>query len=141
MKKFSALMLFSILLSACSSSNVESINGSSAPIENTRWVLKTLKDVGNLSGAKEVTLTLRGENKADGNAGCNNYFTTYKLQNQNLSFSDVGATRMYCESAMSVEDNFTKMLKTVTRYQVSGTTLILYKGDVQLATFESVLLN
>lgn len=107
---------------------------------NTRWVLRGLKGINNLGVAHEITLTLREGNKADGNAGCNTYFTTYKTENQSLYFLDVGTTRMFCQDAMNVENAFVGVLKSVNSYKIRGSQLTLLKDNEPLATFESVWL-
>ena len=53
--------------------------------------------------------------------GCNSIFFSVKLKNNHrIHFSGVGSTMMYCDGNMKLEENFGKLLPTITKYQVKG---------------------
>ena len=50
--------------------------------------------------------------------GCNSIFFSVKLKNNHrIHFSGVGSTIMYCDGSMKLEENFGKLLPTITNYR------------------------
>ncbi|MGE8497616.1 MAG: META domain-containing protein [Pseudomonas sp.] len=67
-----------------------------------------------------LTITLDGEGRAYGNAGCNHWFASYTLDGENLSFGAPGSTRKLCAPAlMEQESSFLEYLGTVVRWDMS----------------------
>lgn len=114
---------------AMSGSSASKVGKSQPSLANTKW---TLAD--HVKG-KIPTLNIEGE-KLNGNAGCNNYFGTVKLDASNGTFSagQMGSTRMMCDN-MSVEKNFMDMVGKANKYVVSGNTLELYQDNLLLLKF------
>lgn len=89
-----------------------------------------------LTKLKEITTDLEGKRIAQGSAfmGCNNIFFTVstndktKLSN-NITFSQVGMTRMACQENMELEASFGKNISTMTIYQLEGQFLTLSSED------------
>ena len=68
--------------------------------------------------------------------GCNSIFFSIKLKNNHrINFSGVGSTMMYCEGNMKLEENFGKVLPTITKYQVKGHFLTLKNKNGQTMKF------
>ena len=68
--------------------------------------------------------------------GCNSIFFSVKLKNNHrIHFSGVGSTMMYCEGNMKLEENFGKLLPTITKYQVKGHFLTLKNKNGQTMKF------
>ena len=68
--------------------------------------------------------------------GCNSIFFSVKLKNNHrINFSGVGSTMMYCEGNMKLEENFGKLLPTITKYQVKGHFLTLKNKNGQTMKF------
>lgn len=94
------------------------------------WTVLKLKGLDQLSSAP--TLVFQEEDqKLSGFAGCNNYFSTYQLKGQEITFDHSGATRKLCPD-MSVEDVFFKLLPEVARYEVVKKELYLYNVSDEL---------
>ena len=76
------------------------------------------------------------DSKLGGFAGCNNYFSTYTLTGNNISFGNTGTTRKMCPD-MSSEDTFLNLLTMVARYEVVKKELYLYdpKDEVLILAF------
>lgn len=67
-----------------------------------------------------LTLTLDAEGRAYGSAGCNHWFGPYQLQDQQLSFGQLGSTRKLCPPAlMEQEARFFEALSKVQRWDFS----------------------
>lgn len=68
--------------------------------------------------------------------GCNSIFFSVKLKNNHrIHFSGVGSTMMYCDGSMKLEENFGKLLPTITKYQVKGHFLTLKNKNGQTMKF------
>jgi heat shock protein HslJ len=96
-----------------------------APLENTIWQLTGLAD-GELNAAlaiHQVTATFDPvELRISGNAGCNRYFSSYKLDGEQLVIPEaVASTRRMCaEPQAAIEKAFLSMLKQVACYQIKA---------------------
>ena len=68
--------------------------------------------------------------------GCNSIFFSVKLKNNHrINFSGVDSTMMYCDGNMKLEENFGKLLPTITKYQVKGHFLTLKNKNGQTMKF------
>lgn len=68
--------------------------------------------------------------------GCNSIFFSVKLKNNHkINFSGVGSTMMYCDGNVKLEENFGKLLPTITKYQVKGHFLTLRNKNGQTMKF------
>lgn len=68
--------------------------------------------------------------------GCNSIFFSVKLKNNHrIHFSGIGSTMMYCDGNMKLEENFGKLLLTITKYQVKGHFLTLKNKNGQTMKF------
>ena len=68
--------------------------------------------------------------------GCNSIFFSVNLKNNHrIHFSGVGSTMMYCDGNMKLEENFGKLLPTITKYQVKGHFLTLKNKNGQTMKF------
>ena len=67
---------------------------------------------------------------------CNSIFFSVNLKNNHrIHFSGVGSTMMYCDGNMKLEENFGKLLPTITKYQVKGHFLTLKNKNGQTMKF------
>lgn len=118
---------------SCSSSNITNTN---APLENTRWILKSLNGSKITQGTKEVYIEFKSaENRVNGNGGCNNYFGSYTKNGSSLKIGPVARTEMFCEGKMDVENALVTGLEKTIKYKVRLNTLELYDADKLFATF------
>lgn len=67
-----------------------------------------------------LSLTLGEDGRAYGNAGCNHWFASYRLDAESLSFGAAGSTRKLCAPAlMEQEARFLDSLGQVQRWDIS----------------------
>ena len=67
-----------------------------------------------------LTMTLGKDGRAYGNAGCNHWFASYRLEGDSLRFGPVGSTRKLCAPAlMEQEHRFLDAMGQVQRWDVS----------------------
>ncbi len=93
-------------------------------LEGVQWQAQLLVVNGALAPVlPEVDVTLAfKKGDVSGNAGCNNYFGQYMLDNDNLTITAVGATLMACEPSerMQQEAAYLAMLGAVASYEFSA---------------------
>lgn len=110
-------------------SSASKVGKAQPALTGTKWALAD-----HVKG-KIPTLNIDGE-KINGNAGCNNYFGTAKVDpaTGNFSAGGLGSTRMACEN-MSVEKNFMDMVGKANKYVITGSVLELYQDNLLLLKF------
>ena len=68
-----------------------------------------------------LTITLDQDGRAFGTAGCNHWFASYTMKDQQISFGPAGSTRMMCAPAlMEQEQRFLEALSQVQRWDLSA---------------------
>lgn len=74
-----------------------------------------------------------------GTAPCNKFFGSYHLytpkkgERKNINFAEIGGTMRLCPDAQ-VEEDFTRMLPTITRVKIEGDHLLMFNpGDSLMA--------
>ncbi len=106
-------------------------------LAGTQWTLVNFETDRELIPAlAEAPATLHfsldGEEKGtiSGRSGCNRYFASYNLNNDQLSFGPIGATRMMCSPAqMNQETRYFQALATCGRCVSSNEELLIeYNG-------------
>lgn len=95
------------------------------------WTVIKIKGLEQLSSAPTMKFDDE-ETKVSGFAGCNNYFSTYKISGNEMNLGPAGATRKLCPD-MTVENVFFKNLPKIARFEVVKKELYLYdQSDVLL---------
>jgi heat shock protein HslJ len=111
----------------------------SVPLLDTHWRLAQLGEriIDNPAGARDVHISLSsGNNAVSGNLGCNRMFGHYALENGMLKFDELGATKMYCQEHMALEQAFNNALMATLRWKITGQTLELFdESGKSVATF------
>ena len=101
------------------------------------WTLKTMEgaDIEKLFTTNIPTIEFDTKaGKAFGNAGCNRYNTTYKLEEGKITFGPVMATKMACPS-LEGEGKFVKLLETPFEASINDGDLTFYKDGKVILTF------
>jgi len=109
---------------------------SPTPLEDATWILESYGEQGNLLTmleGTEITATFdSAEKQVNGSAGCNSYFGDYQLSDNELTFTIIGHTEMYCmepEGVMEQETQYLKTLNSAESYQVKDGTLQVNCGN------------
>jgi heat shock protein HslJ len=68
-------------------------------------------------------------------SACNSYFGDYTIEVDNLSFSGIGSTEMFCEGTMEQEQEYFEALADINGWSVEGATLEFY-GETAYLVFE-----
>jgi heat shock protein HslJ len=134
------LMALCVALLGSSCKHGQKTAASDKPLMETHWLLRTLKGraIEPTNVRQEPYLLLVAASKRlNGSGGCNNLMGAFVLDGQQLSFAQVGATRMHCPGAMEVENAFLEALRATTRYRIQGSSLTLLADEAELATLEA----
>jgi len=94
------------------------------------WTVIKIKGLEQLSSSPTMVFE-KEDTKVGGFAGCNNYFSTYTVAANALTFGNTGATRKLCAD-MSTEDAFLKSLSQVARFEIVKKELYLYDINDEL---------
>jgi heat shock protein HslJ len=89
-------------------------------------------------GSKAFLEIASSQTRFSGNAGCNRMFGSVTLSGRNISFGNVGTTRMFCNEngAMKLEADFTRALERVTRFEKSGNNLSFFARNRLVLKFK-----
>ncbi len=108
----------------------------SATLEGTTWQL-----IAYLDGGGNLTLPYREapatllmqDGQAGGTTGCNNYFGSYTLDGDSLTFGPMGATMMACPEPQSMQEQaYLAGLGNVAGYVIVGNQLHLLNADGEI---------
>lgn len=127
----------STILLSCSAN--KKINAPAIPLYETKWALKKIHtDAGVENVQTKAFIRFVELNKsAGGNGSCNSFGSSITINNNEISFTGVFSTKMYCEEVQKTEDAYFKQLEKVTRFEIKGNTLSLYQGEKILLEFAS----
>jgi len=127
----SALVAISFSLLACGEAT-----GDTANIEDTKWVLESYGEQGNLQAVlagTRVTATFdSAEDQVKGSAGCNTYFGDYQISGNNLSIPVIANTEMYClepEGIMEQENQYLSAMRAAESYEIQNGKLRIIAGS------------
>ena len=116
MKKYFAAAALLVTMAACGSAAQDKT------LEGTTWKLAKMESIPATAINQETDFFTLEFNAADtmvaGRTNCNRFFGKYELKGKELSFENLGMTRMACPD-MQYEDAFVKMLDEVDSYEIS----------------------
>jgi heat shock protein HslJ len=138
MKSYNYLFitLISILMTFCTSSSETTTN----PLINDIWALEFLKGVDYQpdSSSKErpiIEIHLK-DKKVSGNTGCNSMIGTVIVEEDQIEFSDIVTTKMFCSE--SIEQEFLIALGMANNYKIEKMKLYLYEDDQEIMIFQKI---
>ena len=136
----SALVLTMI---SCSPKTTSQNMKPNASLTNTRWKMVKLAGLETFPRLeKDAFIQFDATNsRYHGNAGCNNFNGSYKLDGNKIGLGAAAMTKMFCAGdGMKVEDMFVKIMHTVDNYQINGDHLVLKSGENVVAEFDALYL-
>ena len=124
MKTFLLILVLSLASKSCNESK-EQIT------LNNNWKVTSMQNTSSFEKNPTIQFDEK-EKRISGFSGCNNYFGTYSIEKNNLSFSQMGSTRKMCLD-MTVENTFMNNLRNVTHYKIEKGKLFLFNDkNVQI---------
>jgi len=76
------------------------------------------------------------QKRVSGYAGCNRFFGNYTRAGNDISFSPLASTKMYCQESQPTEYALLEALQRADRIMISENQLRLFTGSVELLLFE-----
>jgi heat shock protein HslJ len=106
------------------------------PLAGTRWEVINYNNgrgalVSVLDGSR-IALDFSTDGQVSGNAGCNNYFTSYQVNGNNITIVQPSSTSLFCaepEGVMDQEAEFLAALQTAVTFRITGDTLEMRSAD------------
>ncbi len=105
-------------------------------LEDTLWTLVSYGDPSNPQGVledSEITAEFdSAEGTVNGSAGCNNYFGSYEVDGETITFDPLGSTMMACpepEGIMDQETAYLAALGSAVTYHIEGDRLEMRNAD------------
>jgi len=118
-----ALVVGAVLACGCTMSVTA---GETGTLIGTSWLAEDIDGRGVID-MLQSTLTFETQVRIVGMGGCNTFFGTAKLDDENLEIGPLGSTRMACaESIMNQESRFFAALEAARRYRLDRDTDLLY---------------
>ncbi|MBQ1973424.1 MAG: META domain-containing protein [Paraprevotella sp.] len=123
MKKIVMLLMCASLFISCDSA--KKVSEGSKELMSTEWkIVKANGQAVEMGEEGQPTFALN-EKEVYGATGCNNYFGTYTLEGEKLSFAQMGATQRMCVN-MDAERNILLALEKVSAFKVESEKAYLY---------------
>ena len=138
--KTTAILLFAIILNACSASNQATSNISNDTMKSAQNTLNgtfTVSEMAVENLTTNLTITFDEANsKVSGFSGCNNFSGNYTTEGNTIKFSALGSTKKMCVDKNSnlVESKMMAALGKVTNFEIKGDKLILLDSKTELLT-------
>jgi putative lipoprotein len=102
--------------------------GATGDLAGSHWVLADLNGDGLVEGT-HVTLDFAEKGRATGSGSCNRYFSTVEISGSSIRFGAVGATRMACGTAISLQEvKYFEAIEAAHRFTIEGNTLSIFGG-------------
>lgn len=105
--------------------NAENLSG--------EWALTKMsgKTASEIFTDKVPTIKFDTDGTVNGNAGCNNYRSSFKLEENTLTFGPIMSTKMACPS-LSGETEFTKILSSPVTVTINDNELVLFQNGEEV---------
>jgi putative lipoprotein len=134
----SASIAVSTLFVGCTTPNNNHAIKPNVSLTNTYFKALSLNGAKAEVFEREAHIKFEEKGVMNGYLGCNGFFGSFKTQDKNISFENVGSTKMMCPN-MKTEDAFANVLQNTKTYEIKGETLNFFdeKGQ-KISTFEAV---
>jgi heat shock protein HslJ len=127
-------------LKAKGGSTVAMFESESGELDGSSWIVTAYNNgqqavVSVLIGS-EITAQFADEEKITGQAGCNNYFASCRVDGEEISIGQPGSTRKFCaepEGIMEQESLFLTALQSAATYKITGEKMELRTSKGSLA--------
>lgn len=129
---FATIGLSLFLLQSCATQNNQTLNLDLGGSWELNYINETSgTTIGDGFPNKKPTLVLESiSKKLTGNSGCNQMFGSFTTQQNSISFSGLGATKMYCEGVK--ENEYFRTLESTKTYKIVDGKLNFYNEKDEL---------
>lgn len=148
MQNFLLLLLLAgvLILVACkakkTATEVDTDNSAFTPLDERLhdiWVLTTIngEELDHTKPRPRLEL-YPGEGRITGSGGCNELFGQMDGMGKEITFRNVGTTKMFCRDLMELENNFLTLLQQTQTYRIKDLKLYLFEGKKEILVFQKV---
>ncbi|MCM1078238.1 MAG: META domain-containing protein [Firmicutes bacterium] len=124
-KNFMMPVIFAVAMSACTTGKtVMKTNGGLFG----EWNIEQAMGKSTAGGDSPAVINFSPDGRINGNASVNSFFGSYTGDGRNMTFSQVGMTRMMGQS-MEIEDAVTQAVNTTARMSINGDKALVYDKD------------
>ena len=131
MKILFSLLALLLYTDSCDSAKT-AMDSNQKSVQNERLGSYTISRLENRTTfPNEITLAFDEEtNKVSGFAGCNSFFGTYTITNDNITFSNIASSKKYCpyNDVSTVEDQFLNSLSRISTFKIEDNVLKLFEN-------------
>lgn len=111
-------------------------------LKDSKWRLESFGPLGEvkiISSNTKITLQFGDDNNLNGTGGCNFYFGSYQVGEDNtLSIGKIASTEMWCEGRMEQEQKYLSTLENASSFVVEENRLqLLYNNGKNVLNFVS----
>lgn len=132
MRYFLPVIMFA-LFSSCNALKPEE---ATLKLDGQRWTLTAIKHKP-INGGGNAYLEFQDNLDVKGKAFCNSINAEYELMGKDqLTFSDIVSTKMFCDGVMNLENEMITHLQAVKRYEIKNGMLYLHDSESLLLTFK-----
>lgn len=137
MKKLVFILSLTFLFFSCGN---ESVSEDPSDLKEKSGNYNLINLDGEDISSEGFILEVEGEKqRISGKTGCNNFVTTYEVENKELKFSSPMSTKMYCEGEMEYEETFGEVLPQIRKVQISEEELVfLSKENNELLKLQKI---
>jgi len=142
--KFITILLTVFTLNSCGNSKATSNMQDNTDAKQTetlsgRYLVSSLVAIDELPSDTYLSFD-ETTNRVSGYAGCNRFSGNYTVDGNNIAFTNIIATRMYCKETMPAEQNLISALENANTFSIANNVLTLNNAKdtlVQAAKSES----
>ena len=106
------------------------------PLDGTSWILTSYRKTQPIDSTTITAVFQNGEIK--GSAGCNSYFSEYRVRGNEIEMGVIGQTEMACldpEGVMEQESIIMEFLRDAQEFLLTNGQLQIFRSDGEALTF------
>ena len=139
MKTLATLFIVLLTVSCNSSKNTSSAKSDSNTMPKLSGTYTVVSmNTKSMAGNSMELIFNESDNSIAGSSGCNKLFGKFTQQDAQLSFEGFGATKMYCDGKMDLEQEFFQGLSVVNAAAIEDDLILLKNGDAVLMTLKRI---
>ena len=128
-----SLFVLVMVTTSCKSSK-ERLTKGDTKVESLSGTYSISQIVEYNSVSRELSITLEeSTNSVSGFAGCNNFFGTYSLDQNRLTFKNIATTKKFCEKEVNeIENQLITVLNSINTFSLNEDVLSFFEDDTVL---------
>lgn len=135
---FSVAIVTSLFFAGCSTTTISETAKPDVSLTNTYFKALSLNSKEAEVFDREPYIQFQTEGTLRGNLGCNSFFGSFTTEDKNISFLNIGSTKMMCPN-IKTEDAFVEVLQKTKTYEIKGESLTFFNlNGEEIAVFKAI---